>query len=149
MADTIEARVFADASVVVAATLSPNGGSRVIFNLSKVGLIKLILTEEIVKEARLSIKKKYGKEKLLPFYHILGDLKENIYPTPSDKEIEAFTKIITDKKDRHVLAGAEKYQADVLVTLDKQHFFTEIIRSSKLSFNIQLPGDYLESYRQH
>ncbi len=141
-------RVFVDASVLVAAALSRSGASYTLFKLGSDGRLALILTQSVVKEARLSIKKKYGKEKLLPFYTLLSGLKETILPVPSPSEIALFTHLITDKKDRHVLAGAQKYRADVLVTLDRRHFFTPQIKNANLPFNLQLPGEFLTEYRQ-
>lgn len=141
-------RVFADASVLIAATLSKTGSSRVIYELAMSNKIYLILTDQVVKEARLSLKKKYGTEHLSLFYSLIGDVKESILATPEKKEIEVFTDIILDIDDRHVLAGAMRHNADVLITLDRKHFFTEKIKNAKLSFQIQLPGDFLNEYRK-
>lgn len=140
-------RVFVDASVVVAAVLSQTGSSAILFALGRAGQIKLILTSEVVKEARLSLKKKYGTEPLVAFYQILSDLRKNILPTPDTKEITAFSRLISDRRDRHVLAGAKKYRVQTLVTLDRRHFFTDELRGADLPFSVQLPGEYLAQLR--
>lgn len=140
-------RVLIDSSVLVSGALSPNGGSAVILSLASNGLIDLILTEMIVKESRLGIKKKYGSERLMPFYNIVSKLKNCVFSNPNRSEIAGMNALIVDKKDRHILAGAIKYCVDVLVTLDKKHFFTNQLEESNLSFVIQTPGQFLKRYR--
>lgn len=140
-------RVFVDASVVIAAVLSQTGASAILFALGRAGHIRLILTSEVVKEARLGLKKKYGKEQLVAFYQILSGLRKNILPTPDTKETTAFSRLISDRRDRHVLAGAKKYRAGTLVTLDRRHFFTPELKETDLPFSIQLPGQFLTEFR--
>lgn len=141
-------KVFVDASVVVSAVLSKAGASHALFELEKVGFVELIFTEEVIKEARLSIKKKYGGERLESFYLLLGEYKQNILHDPTVREINSFTGIISDDRDRHVLAGAKKYDVDVLVTLDRRHFFTKQVEDANVPFHIQLPGDFLSDLRE-
>jgi len=139
--------VFTDASVVVAAALSETGGSALVFALAKKGIVDLILTEEVFQEARLSIQRKYDDQRLAHLYQILAPLKKSIKLTPSQDEQRRFADLIDDQRDCHILAGAERYRANTLLTLDRKHFFTAKLKEAELVFNIQLPAEFLAELR--
>lgn len=56
---------------------------------------------------------------------------------PASTEEEAIWENIVPGKDCHVLAGAHKAQADVLITLDRQHILVARVRES---FPIPIQG---------
>lgn len=139
--------VLIDANVLIAATLKETGASRVIIDLARKNFIEIILTDLIFKEAHRNLKAKYGNVELLTFFQLLKDFKEQIKPHAEESNYPEFIDII-EPKDFHVLAAAQKYQVNYLVTLDKKHFFTDQLRSAKLSFKILLPGDFLNEFRE-
>lgn len=143
----LASRVFLDASVIVAASLSARGGSALIFQLAKSGHVSLLLTEAVVQEAHRSIKTKAGELALNHFYQLLAAHKEAIKLTPTPGELHEFTAVIVDPDDRHVLAAAKKYRATALLTLDRKHFMTDVLRQSSLGFAILTPGEFIRQLR--
>lgn len=140
-------KLLIDASVIIAAVLSPSGGSRLVFELAKTNKVKLVFTEQIIKEARLSLMKKYKSQELVAFYELLGEFKKCIFSDPTHSENLEFGELISDPKDYHVLAGAKKYNADYILTLDRKHFFTPKLKQAKLPFQILTPGEYLNIFK--
>lgn len=140
-------QVFTDASVVVAATLSPTGGSALIFKLANKDKFQLVLTKSVFLEAHLILKNKYQPRQLADLHRLLSVFKDSIKTTPTTKEQELFSSFIDDPKDYHVLAGAVKHQVDFLLTFDRRHFMTEKLQRANLSFTINTPGQFLEYFR--
>lgn len=140
-------KVFLDTSVLIAAVLNQQGASRVVIELGKKELIKVIISTKVIQEARDNLLKKYGKHEVLDLYNTISRLKNSVRSAPTAKSKNKFISIISDPKDCHILAGATKYQADYLLTFDRRHFFTAKIKNAQLSFEIMLPGDFLKMYR--
>jgi predicted nucleic acid-binding protein len=79
---------------------------------------------------------------LLCFYHDVTSLHLELAATPTPEEIAVQARII-DPKDAHVLASAVSARVEVLLTLDRRHFFVQRVRSAALPFSIVTPGDFL------
>lgn len=122
-------KVFIDSSVLVAAVGSPSGGSARVLRLAKGDKIKLCVTLEVLRETRLNIAEKFSREKLVRFLMEVKFAKIKIVPEPTEKEISRWEPL-TVPKDTHVLAGAIKAKADVLVSLDKQHILTTKVKKN-------------------
>lgn len=137
-------RVFLDASCWVAAAGSPDGGSALIIRLALCGHVKLVSTRVILLEAENAIGGKLGKEALLRFYLSLGNLDLEIIDPPTSGELSRWSALV-HAKDLHVLAGAYKASADVLVTLDRRHLLTEVV---KVGFPLAVldTTEFLESF---
>lgn len=140
-------KVFLDTSVLIAAILNRQGASHFIIELGKKDLIKIVITAKIIQEARSNLLKKYGRHKVLDLYNTVSALKKCVHSTPDSKDENKFLNIISDPKDCHILAGANKYSVDFLLTFDRRHFFTIKIKSAQLPFEIMLPGNFLKMYR--
>ncbi|MFQ6042182.1 MAG: putative toxin-antitoxin system toxin component, PIN family [Candidatus Poribacteria bacterium] len=120
-------RVFLDASCWVAAAGSSTGGSALILKLARAGYLQVVATKTVLREAERNIKNKMNEDALLRYYQELETTEIEMVEPPSDED-EAQWQDIVDEKDSHVLAGAYKAQADVLVSLDKRHILTEKVR---------------------
>ena len=144
---TEQPKVFLDTSVLIAAILNKQGASHFILELAKKDLIDIVFTTKVIQEARHNLLKKYGNHKVLDLYNTISDLKRNIQPAPEIKSENKYIEIISDPKDCHILAGADKYSADYLLTFDRGHFFTTKIKNAQLPFEIMLPGDFLKIFR--
>ncbi len=142
------ARVFLDASVLIAGILSSTGASRCILDLAHDQLITVCLTKEVVREVYESLMRKSDLLAVAEFYRVLAALRSSIGPAPSKQHLAVYNDLIDDPDDRHILAGAATYRADVLVTHDRRHFMTERLRSAGLSFAIQTPGQFLTDFRR-
>ncbi|MEW6047162.1 MAG: PIN domain-containing protein [Bacillota bacterium] len=120
-------RVFLDASCWVAAAGSSTGGSTLILMLARAGRVRVVATRRVLKEAEHNIRTKMGEESLLRYYRLLGSVEVELVP-PVTPEEEAEWSGLVAPKDAHVLAGAAKARADVLISLDRRHIVTERVR---------------------
>lgn len=141
-------KLFLDTSVILAAVYSATGGSRGILNLAENKLIQIAFTEEVVEEAHTKLRIKCDSRELKEFFKILFRFKLSVKLTPPERELAKYDNLISDVNDRHILAGASKYQADYLITLDKKHFFTEKLLRAKLCFKIATPKTFLQEFRK-
>lgn len=136
-------RVFFDASVVIAALLSPTGGSAKVFKLVKLGLIKGITSqtviEEILEEDKPS-KIKKSKEDIENFIAKSGLIIRKLVTVD---EIEPYQNLI-DPDDAHLIAGANLTKCQYLVTLDKKHLLRPDIQKKFLPLRIVSPKELLE-----
>jgi len=136
-------RVFLDASCWVAAAGSPSGGSSCILRLACARRVRLVATRRVLQEAEYNIRAKMGEESLLRYYGLLGSIELELVPAVTPEEEGKWTHLVAPK-DAHVLAGANKAQADVLISLDRRHILTEAIRKS-FPILTQTTGEFLQS----
>jgi putative PIN family toxin of toxin-antitoxin system len=136
-------KVFIDSSIVIAAVLSPSGGS---FRLIRESLFKnytLLISDYVLEESIRILKTKFPeKTYILPI--LLENFRFKMTKDPSEKEVEKLIDII-DFKDAPILAAVIKYKTDYLITLDKKHFLNqkvlEFARDKKIS--ILTPKEFL------
>ena len=81
-------RVLFDASVLVAASGSPEGGSSLAIEVCWGSRFKGVVTEKIVHEGRKNVSNKFGEEELLRFYRLLAPLGPEMQPPPPADAIE-------------------------------------------------------------
>lgn len=135
-------RVYFDASVIIAALLSPFGGSSQLFKYIKrkvlVGITSQTVIDEILEEDK-TIKLKKSEEEIELFIAQSGLIvRESI----TIGEITSYRGLI-DVEDAHLVAGAVLTKCDYLVTLDKKHLLREDIRKRFLPLGIVSPKDLL------
>jgi len=130
-----EIKVFLDSSVIIAAVLSFSGGS---FRLIRESVFKgytLLISNYVLEECLRVLKLKYP-EKIFILAMLLENFRFQIVKDPSQKEVEKLIKII-EPEDAPILAGAIKYKAKYLVTLDKKDFLNlkvlEFVKKHKIS----------------
>ena len=136
-------RVFFDASVIIAALLSPTGGSALLFQYVKLGKIIGITSQtaiiEVLEEDK-SKKIKRPKEEIEQFIAQSGLIvRESI----TVEEIAIYHNRI-DVEDAHLIARAKLTKCLLLVTLDKKHLLKEDIRKRFLPLKIVSPKELLE-----
>jgi predicted nucleic acid-binding protein len=112
----------------VAATLSGTGGSRFILALAKEGHVEILATKRIVAQTVKALSEKYGSDELCDFLKLLQNISPTIVDDTKDEEEKCWSDV-THEDDCHVLAGALKGGADVLVSLDRKHVVTEKVTS--------------------
>ncbi|MBU4175177.1 MAG: PIN domain-containing protein [Actinobacteria bacterium] len=117
-------KVFLDACCWVAGTLSRIGGSRFILALAKEGHIEILATKRIVVQTVKALGKKYGDDELRDFLKLFSNVSPTIVEDATDEEGARWSDL-THEDDCHVLAGAMKGKADILVSLDRKHVVTE------------------------
>ena len=139
--------VFLDASCLVAAVLSPTGGSFRLLQESSKKEIHLVINRYAFEEVSEVLARKYPHH-LLRFEQILAWSQIKIQQDPSAKQVAQYLPII-DPEDAPILAGAMRAKARFLVTLDRSDFMTATIRRANLPFIIVAPRDFFQQYWKH
>ena len=134
--------VFLDASVLVAASRSPSGGSAVSLEACRRGHFRGALTARVLLEARVNISEKFGEPELLRFYQQVAALDPEMVPPPDEERLAECVPLTTEK-DAHVLAAAMDCGAAILLTLDRRHLPTPAVREAVRSPDVMTPGDFL------
>ena len=136
-------RVFFDASVIIAALLSPNGGSSQLLKyvqLSKIaGITSQTVIEEILEEDKFKRIKKSKRE----IEQFILDIRLIVRKPITIDEIAAYQDQV-DIEDAHLVAGANLTRCRYLVTLDKKHLLRPDIQEKFLPLKIVSPGQLLE-----
>ncbi len=141
-AEFLSGRLFLDASVLVAASGSPDGGSALLLEICRTKNVPVLVTRLVLREAERNIQLKLGEPALLRFYKTIADLDPEVVSIPIDKQLAAASEVVA-AKDAHVLAGAQNCKATHLVTLDRKHFLGEDQRKGILPIVACTPGELL------
>lgn len=136
-------RVFFDASVIIAALLSPTGGSSQLLKYIKpgkiVGITSQTVIEEILEEDKYSRIKKSKRE----IEQFILDSRLIVRNPITAGEIEPYQGLV-DIEDAHLIAGATLTRCRHLVTLDKKHLLRKDVQEKFLPLKIVSPGQLLE-----
>ena len=141
-------KVLLDASIFVAAAGSASGGSSLVLEVCRGLRFSAATTKRILLEAQGNIRKKLTSEALLRFYKKIASLNPEIIPPTTKEKLNQYNDIIA-LKDRHVLASALESKAAFLITLDRKHFQTEVIRQANLPIYIMTPKEFLELVKKY
>lgn len=136
------ALVFLDASVIVAASRSPMGGSALAMDVCRGHRFRAALSARVLLEARVNIAQKFGETELVRFYQQVAALDPEMAPPPPAEHVERCVPL-TGQKDAHVLAAALECGAGYLLTLDRRHLITPAVQSAGLPLRVVTPGDFL------
>lgn len=136
-------KVFFDASVVIAALLSPDGGSSQLFKYLKTGKIIGLISQTVIEELLGEDKSQRIKKSKREIEKFIVDSKLIVRKPISAYDIEPYRDLI-DIKDAHLVAGANLTHSQYLVTLDKKHLLREDIKKRFLPLKIVSPGQLLE-----
>lgn len=145
---TAAPRVFVDASVFIAAAASRSGASSVVLDLGRRWWIEVLATMQVLREAERNIELKLGDKVLLQFYQDIAHPGLCLVPPPTPGTAAKCSTII-HPKDIHVLAAAMESGAAFLLTLDRKHFMTPVLRRATLGLKILTPGDFLTYWVEH
>lgn len=139
-----ENKIFLDANVIIAAVLSPTGGSFRLITESPQRGFSLFTSRYGLEETLENIKEKYPQS-LASLKNLLLASKIKILSDASAKETLLAAKWI-DPKDTPILAAALKHKMDFLITLDKEHFLTTQLNKAQLPLKISTPGTFIQKY---
>lgn len=135
-------RVFLDASVLVAAARSPQGGSALALEVCRGRLFRAVVSRRVLLEADPNMAAKLGEEELVRFYRQLAALDPKAAEPPGAEAMERYAQLI-DRRDVHVLAAAVASGAEFLLTPDRRRFLTQALRQAGLPLTVATPGDFL------
>ncbi|MDP4008450.1 MAG: putative toxin-antitoxin system toxin component, PIN family [Candidatus Peregrinibacteria bacterium] len=136
--------LFLDANIFFSAVYSKVGGSNYLFQLANKGLFSIVTSEYALKEAKINIEKKLGKEKLPDFYKLVVILTEVDSKKTTSRQLANLHKAIA-MKDVPILASAINLKVDFLITLDKKDFMGKKMEITDFPFEIVTPGTYLNT----
>ncbi len=136
-------RVFFDASVIIAALLSPTGGSSLLLQYIKtrtiIGITSQTVLEEMLEEDKPK-KLKRSHEEIGKFIAHSGLIvRESI----NAQEIAPYKNDV-DEEDAHLFAGALLTKCSYLVSLDKKHVVRPDIQKKFLPLRIVTPNELFE-----
>jgi predicted nucleic acid-binding protein len=141
----IPPKIFLDSSVVFAGCHSPSGGSAVILDACRSGLLRCVISRIIFLETRQALFLKSGSAALRRFGEFLDKGMLHFADIPEPEALEAYTSLLP-VKDCHVLAAAIAARCERLMTLDRRHFFSERILSADLPLKICTPAQFLKEW---
>jgi putative PIN family toxin of toxin-antitoxin system len=133
-------RVFFDASVIIAALLSPTGGSSLLLRFIKtqtiVGITSQTVIDEVL-EQESKLNKTQGE-----IANLIAASGLVIRELVTLDEIRPYENLI-DKEDAHLIAGAKRTKCTYLVSLDKRHVLRDEVRARFLPLKIVTPKELL------
>ena len=135
-------KVFIDASVLIAAATSPDGGSSLVLEVCRGCNFHATTTRKVLLEAQKNIRKKFPSVILLNFYREIATINAEAVQPATQEELSQYNNIIAIK-DRHVIACAIKSSSAFLITLDRKHFKNEAIKQANLPVTIMTPKEFL------
>lgn len=139
-------KIFVDTSVIIAALLSPTGGSSYVLETYR-NRYSFLINEHVLKETLRIVADKLDNELTTEdFFRIAKSTRLKVVLNPPHFALKALEGII-EKDDRPILASALE-RADYLLTLDN-HFFSEgVLRhASARGLRIVKPKEFIELHR--
>jgi predicted nucleic acid-binding protein len=137
-------RVFLDTSVLFAAVLSPEGGSRMVLKLGETGLVELLVGPTVLAEIDDVVARKASESR--PLLALLLDAaRVEVEPAPSRKLLASARRLVAHTGDAAVLAEALAARADWLLSHDKRHLLAAGTHVAALA--IGTPGDLIAALR--
>lgn len=135
-------KIFLDASVIIAAMLSPTGGSAKVIKLGKLGSWAQVASQTVIDEVYEHTQKiNKTKDEINQF------IKNNdilIRKRVTKLEAEDLAGLI-DPTDAHLIAGAKLTDCDYLMTLDKKHLLKMDIKNRFKPLKMVNPEEFLQN----
>ena len=135
--------IYLDTSVVFAAVLSPVGGSRLVFQLSEAGALRIVLGPHLLKEAEEVVRRKMLSS-LPELARLLSAARVEVRETVGMEYLEQARRLVSYQPDAYVLAEALAIRPDWFITHDKVHFLRDENLKQNLPFQMGTPGDLLQ-----
>ncbi len=136
-------RVFFDASVIIAAMLSPTGGSAYVLKYVKAGKIAGVTSQTVINEILEEDKTKRLKKSKAEIENFIAKSGLVVREEITLEEIEPYQNRV-DAEDAHLIAGANLTKCAYLVSLDKKHLIREDIKREFLPLKIVSPKELIE-----
>jgi predicted nucleic acid-binding protein len=138
---------FVDSSVIIAALLSPEGGSFHILTQCQ-DWFTFQINEFVLAETQEILRTKFRDKPSLTteLFLLLGIAGISVLPNPSKRDVMRAAEIISEN-DAPILASALR-SSDYLVTLDNEFFMGAILaEAGRQSLVIAKPGDLLDQLK--
>jgi len=133
-------KLFFDSDALIAGSASKSGASFILLQLCELGLIEGAISNQVYKECSRNLSLKLPESK--PFFTEIVRKSLLVINDPPETEIKSFAKM-AHSKDISILAAAEKWGADYLVTFNIKHYYP----TDKIEVKISTPGKILQKIR--
>ncbi len=144
MIEPARVNIFLDSSILIAALLSPTGGSARLCRESRANNLTAYINHYVRDEVREVIKRKYPTN--LDRLNLLFNWsKFKIMVNPKVNLVEKVSKLI-NLEDAPILAGALEQEANFLITLDRKDFMTPKLKKFSLPTIITTPQEFFQQY---
>jgi putative PIN family toxin of toxin-antitoxin system len=138
-------KVFFDASVIIAAMLSPAGGSAYLLDTARKSLLVAITSQTVIDEVKSKTAKiKRSDNEINSFIMEKGILVRHRITA---KEIENYERRIA-LHDAHLIAGAKLTKCNFLVSLDKKHVLKQQTKRRFLPLKTVSPAELIANLRR-
>ena len=138
-------RIFFDTSVYIAALLSPNGAAGELVRLAEAGVIRMVVSEEVIVEADRVLAVKFP-ELIQESRRLWKHLNPEMAPNPSASHVKPFLEKLS-KGDASILCSAHLAKVRAFVTWNTRDFMTHNV-SSLVDFPLVVPADCLMLFRE-
>jgi putative PIN family toxin of toxin-antitoxin system len=135
-------RVFFDASIIIAALLSPTGGSALLFQFIKTGTIVGVTSQTVIEELLEEDKPGKINKTKEEIEHFIAESRLVVREAITLKEIEPYHQMI-DREDAHLIAGANLTKCTYLVSFDKKHVLAENVKNQFHPLKIVNPKELI------
>jgi predicted nucleic acid-binding protein len=130
-----------DASCLIAAAGSPQGGSSLLLDLCRQGWLRAAVSHGVLLEAERNIAAKRGTVVLERYHYLLAHIPWVLAPVPADPAHATWT-VSVNAKDQHVVVATLAINAAYLLTLDRR--LIAEIQQAALPFLALIPGDFIK-----
>ncbi len=133
-------KVYLDASVIIAALLSPTGGSAKLLEFINLNVIVGIASQTVIDEVEAhSLKIRKSHQEIRRF---IQESSIMVMEKIREAELELFRGLI-EETDIHVAVGAKLAKCDYLATLDKKHLLKEEVKKILKPLCVVTPKEIL------
>lgn len=133
--------VFIDADALIAGSASNSGASHLILQLSELGLIDAVCSEQVRRESERNLTTKLPAA--IPAFRLLADAAVRWVGNPRTRELENY-RGQADPEDLPILVAALQAGCDSLITFNVRHYWPK-----DRALRIETPGDFLTRLRRH
>jgi predicted nucleic acid-binding protein len=138
--------LFFDASCLIAASASPNGGSGFLLSLCGKHQLSGAISQSVLLETERNIQAKMGQQVLRQYHELLLLVPLTVAPVPKVAHRQPWQRIV-NAKDHHVVAAALECKAPYLLTLDRQ--LNLQTNQAGLTLQAVTPGEFIKSALPH
>lgn len=138
-------RIFFDTSVYIAALLSPGGAAGELVRLAEAGVIRMVVSQEVIIEADRVLAVKFP-ELVQENRRLWKHLNPEMAPDPSEGQVRPFLEKLS-RGDASILCAASLAKVPAFVTWNTRDFMAHGV-SSLVDFPIVVPSDCLTLFRK-
>ncbi|HCI45597.1 MAG TPA: hypothetical protein DE315_08745 [Candidatus Omnitrophica bacterium] len=137
-------RIFFDTSVYIAALLSPGGAAGELVRLAEAGVIRMVVSEEVIVEADRVLAGKFP-ELIQESRGLWKHLNPEMAPDPTESQVKPFLEKLS-KGDASILCAAHLARVSAFVTWNTRDFMAQGV-ASLVDCPVVVPADCLILFR--